>query len=347
MHPKIKIANRTIGTKYKPLIIVELGINHNGKLANAKKLVDEAHKNGAEIIKHQLHMPYYEMSIEAKKIIPPHTKKNIYDIINECKLSLEEELILKKYIESKGMIYLCTPFSREAANYLYDIDIKAFKIGSGECNNYPLIEHICKFKKPMIVSTGMNNINSVSKTVSIMEKYRIQYALLHCTNLYPTPSNLLRLNSIFQLKKKFKNAVIGLSDHSENNFSAYAALGMGCSIIEKHYVTNKKKIKGPDVSSSMNTNDLKELIRASENIFQALPGEKKPVFEEKKIMKFAFSSVVSTKEIKKNEILSLKNIWVKRPGTGDYLASELNKLIGKKTKVKIRANTQIKKKFIK
>ncbi len=347
MLPKIKISNRNIGAKYKPLIVVELGINHNGKLANAKKLVDAAHKSGAEIIKHQLHMPYYEMSIEAKKIIPPHTKKNIYDIIDSCKLSLEDELKLKKYVESKGMIYLCTPFSREAANYLNEIDIKAFKIGSGECNNYPLVEHICKFKKPMIVSTGMNNLNSISKTVNIMEKYKIKYALLHCTNLYPTPSNLLRLNSILQLKKKFKNAVIGLSDHSENNFSAYAALGMGCSIIEKHFVDNKKKIKGPDVSSSMDINDLKELIRSSENIFEALPGEKKPVLQEKKIMKFAFASVVSTKEIKKNEILSSKNIWVKRPGTGEYLANEFNKLIGKKAKLKIRPNIQIKKKFIK
>ena len=199
----------------------------------------------------------------------------------------------------------------------------------------------------MIVSTGMNDIRSITKTVNIMEYYKIRYALLHCTNLYPTPSNLLRLNSIFQLKKKFKNAVIGLSDHSENNFSAYAALGMGCSIIEKHFVDNKKKIKGPDISSSMDKKDLKNLISASKNIFKALPGVKKPVFQEKKIMKFAFASVVSTKEIKKKETLSLKNIWVKRPGTGDYLASELSKLIGKKTKVNIKANVQIKKKFLK
>ncbi len=345
--PFLRIGKRIISSKHYPAVIVELGINHNGNLRFAKKLIDEAHNCGAEIIKHQSHHAYYEMSNEAKKIIPPHTKKNIYDIISQSSLSFDQEEELKKYTEKKGMIFLSTPFSREAANFLNDIGVKAFKIGSGECNNYPLIEHVCKFKKPMIISTGMNDIKSIKKTVKIVEKNKIQYALLHCTNLYPTPNKLIRLNAIKELRDNFKNAVIGLSDHSENNHSVYAGLALGCSLIEKHFVDNKKKRKGPDISASMDKNELVELLNASRNIHISLPGKKVPVREEKPIMQFAFASVVSTKKIKKNEKFTRKNIWVKRPGTGDFLASKFEYVLNKRSNRDLDANIQIKKSYIK
>ena len=245
------------------------------------------------------------------------------------------------------MIFLSTPFSREAANFLNDIGVKAFKIGSGECNNYPLIEHVCKFKKPMIISTGMNDIKSIKKTVKIVEKNKIQYALLHCTNLYPTPNKLIRLNAIKELRDNFKNAVIGLSDHSENNHSVYAGLALGCSLIEKHFVDNKKKREGPDISASMDKNELVELLNASRNIHISLPGKKVPVREEKPIMQFAFASVVSTKKIKKNEKFTRKNIWVKRPGTGDFLASKFEYVLNKRSNRDLDANIQIKKELYK
>ena len=342
----IKIGERFIGPNFTPAIIVELGINHNGDLKLAKKLVDTAFRCGAEIIKHQSHHAFFEMSREAKKIIPPHTKKNIYDIIKNSSLSFEQEEKLKQYVEKKGMIFLSTPFSREAANFLNKIGVKAFKIGSGECNNYPLIDYICKFKKPMIVSTGMNDIKSIKKTVKILERNKIKYALLHCTNLYPTPNKLIRLNAIHDLKKNFKKAVIGLSDHSMNNHSAYGALALGCSLIEKHFVDSKRR-KGPDISASMDKNELKELIEASKNIYASLPGKKIPVREEKPIMRFAFASVVSTKKIKKNEKFTRKNIWVKRPGTGDFLASKFEYVLNKRSNRDLDANIQIKKSYIK
>jgi N-acetylneuraminate synthase len=226
------------------------------------------------------------------------------------------------------------------------MNVPAFKIGSGECNNYPLIEHICKFKKPIILSTGMNDIPSIKKAVQIMKKHKIQFALMHTTNLYPTPSNLVRLNALKEMKKAFPNIPLGLSDHTNNNFTSFAALGLGVSIIEKHYV-DKKSRAGVDVPASIDFLQLKELIKGSKEIHKSLPGKKKPVKEELDTMKFAFASVVSTKKIKKGEKLSLKNIWVKRPGTGDFLAKDLKKLIGKTVKVEIKYNKQIKKNYIK
>ena len=197
----LKIGKRLIGESYLPIVIVELGINHNGNLSLAKKLITTAKKMGAEIIKHQTHIPRDEMSSEAKNIIPVHTKENIYDIISKSSLSLEKEIELQKFTKKNNLIFISTPFSRDAANRLNKMKVPAFKIGSGECNNYPLIEHICKFKKPIILSTGMNDLESIAKAVKIIEKNKIKYALLHCTNLYPTPSKLIRLNAIDELKK--------------------------------------------------------------------------------------------------------------------------------------------------
>ena len=195
---------------------------------------------GAEIIKHQTHIPDDEMSIEAKKIIPVHTTENIYNIISNSSLSYEQEKNFQIYVKKLGMTFISTPFSREAANRLNRMNVPAYKIGSGECNNFPLIEHICKFKKPIILSTGMNDIASIKKAVKIIESKKIPYALLHCTNLYPTPPNLVRLNSIDEMKKIFPKAVIGLSDHT-GTITHPCSLGKGVSIIEKRFIDTKKR----------------------------------------------------------------------------------------------------------
>ena len=199
MNNSFKILNRKIGLNFKPLIIVELGINHNGVLKKAKKLVDEAYKAGAEIIKHQTHIVEDEMSSEAKKVVPGNSSVSIYEIMQRCALNESDELELKNYIESKDMIFISTPFSRAAAERLNKFDVVAYKIGSGECNNYPLIEHICTFGKPVILSTGMNNIKSIQKAVNIFDQHKIPVALLHTTNLYPTPIN----SSVFLLLFSF------------------------------------------------------------------------------------------------------------------------------------------------
>ncbi len=345
MDKYFKIGKRKIGQNYPPLIIAELGINHSGKLQLAKKIIQSAQKAGAEIIKNQTHIADMEMSEEAKKIVPVHTKENIFKIIKDSSLSEKQELILMKYTKKKNMIYISTPFSREAADRLNRLNVPAFKIGSGECNNYPLIEHICRFKKPIILSTGMNDIKSIKKAVSIFEKNKINFALMHTTNLYPTPSNLIRLNALNEMKRAFPGVPLGLSDHTGDNFTSFAAIAMGVSLIEKHYVDKKTRL-GVDIPASIDFHQLKELIKGSKEIFKSLPGKKKPVKEEVNTMKFAFASVVSIKKIKKGEKFNLKNTWVKRPGTGDFLAKDLNKVIGKTSKKDIKMNTQIKKSYI-
>jgi len=165
----IEISGRKIGEDYPPLIIAEIGINHEGSLEVAKQMVDAAYRAGAEVVKHQTHIVEDEMSGEAKKVIPGNAEVSIYEIMERCALSEKDEIALKKYVESKGMIFISTPFSRAAANRLKKMNVSAYKIGSGECNNYPLLEHIAKFGKPVILSTGMNTIDSVAKAVAIFD----------------------------------------------------------------------------------------------------------------------------------------------------------------------------------
>jgi N-acetylneuraminate synthase len=331
----IKIGNRKIGTSFKPLVIFELGINHNGSLKLAKKIVDSAIKAGAEIIKHQTHIAEDEMSLEAKKIVPINANKNIYDLIKETSLNEKEEWELKKYIEKKKAIFLSTPFSRKAVDRLVKFKVKAFKIGSGECNNYPLVDYIASFGKPIIISTGMNDVSSIKKAIKILKKRNVQYAILHTTNLYPTKHNEVRLNALTELKEIFPNTVIGLSDHTGDNYTSYAAIAMGASIIEKHFI-DKNYRKGPDISASVNSEQMYELLKGVNLIHKAMPGGIKPILRERKTANFAFASVVSNKDLKKGEILNKSNIWVRRPGNGDFSPIEYYSLLGRKIKKNIK-----------
>ena len=167
--PIFKIEKRLISINHKPLIVPEIGINHNGSLELAFKIVDAAKKAGAEIIKHQTHIPEDEMSNEAKKIKPGNSNKNIYDIISKTCLNEEDEFKLFNYVKKRKLIFLSTPFSRAAADRLIKFGINAFKIGSGEMNNLPLLGYISKFKKSMIISTGMHSIENVKKTVNFLK----------------------------------------------------------------------------------------------------------------------------------------------------------------------------------
>ena len=343
---RIKIGKRYVGIDYKPLIIAELGINHGGSLIQAKKLVDIAYKSGVEAIKHQTHVVEDEMTIEAKKIIPSHTKVNIFDIIKSHSLSEKDEFELMMYTKSKGIIFLSTPFSKLAVDRLIKFKVPAFKIGSGECNNYPLIEYIAKFKKPIILSTGMNSIESIKPSVKILKKHKVPFALLHCTNIYPTPTNLIRLNAINLLQKKFPEAVIGLSDHSKTIFPCLGAISLGASIIEKHF-TDTKKRKGPDISASMDQEEFKLLKFGAEEIYKAKGENKKPLTQERSTINFAFACVASTKNITKGEKLTKNNVFPRRPGIGDFLAKDYKKVLGKIAKRNIDKNTLIRKKDIK
>jgi N-acetylneuraminate synthase len=336
----IEIAGRKVGPDFPPLVIAEIGINHEGSLQTAKKMVDAAHRAGVEVVKHQTHIVADEMSGAAKKVIPGNADVSIYEIMDRCSLNESDELVLKNYVESKGMIFISTPFSRAAAERLRKFDIPAYKIGSGECNNYPLLEHICTFGKPVILSTGMNTIESVRKAVAIFDKHKIPVALLHTTNLYPTPTHLVRFGAMTQLHEAFQDKVFGLSDHTLNNNACLGAVALGASILERHFTDHMQRT-GPDIVCSMDERACAELIISSNEMWQMRGGTKAPVKEEQVTIDFAFATVCAIADIQKGEVFTKENIWVKRPGTGKILAEYFNDLIGKKATRAIQNDEQI------
>ena len=336
----IEINGRKIGSNYPPLVIAEIGINHEGSLKTAFEMVDAAKRAGVEVVKHQTHIVEDEMSGAAKLAIPGNADVSIYEIMRRCSLNEEDEIKLKNYVESQGMIFISTPFSRAAADRLERMNVQAYKIGSGECNNYPLLEHIASFGKPMILSTGMNTIESVRKAVQRIKKFNVPLALLHTTNLYPTPIHLVRLGAMQQLMEEFPDLPVGLSDHTLSNLACLAAVAQGASLLERHFTDHMQRI-GPDIICSMDENACRDLISGSAEIHKMLGGKKEPSAEEQVTIDFAFATICSIKPISKGEVFSKENIWVKRPGKGGILAEEFDGILGKVASTNIELDTQI------
>ena len=242
-------------------------------------------------------------------------------------------------------MYLCTPFSRAAADRLQRLGVRAYKIGSGECNNFPLVDHIASFGKPIILSTGMNDFKTIAKSVEILHQKSIPFALMHCTSIYPTPYSKVRLGAILEMRQQFPDAVLGLSDHSLSNYPCLGAISLGASIIERHFVSDKNW-PGPDVEISMDPPELKQLIEGSRILHQCLGGSKGILPEEQPTIDFAYATVVSIRDIMEGEVLTGDNIWVKRPGTGEIPAADYNKILGKTSLIDIKDKTQIKREWI-
>lgn len=338
--PEINLGGRLIGPDHPPLVVAEIGINHEGSLQTAYEIVDAAARAGVEVVKHQTHVIDDEMSAAAKKVIPGNASESIYEIMARCALSEGDERLLKEYVESKGMIFLSTPFSRAAADRLHRMQVVGYKIGSGECNNYPLLKHIASFGKPIILSTGMNTIESVGKAVNIFENYSVPYALLHTTNLYPTPPHLVRLGAMVELGKAFPRAVVGLSDHTIDNLACLGAVALGASVLERHF-TDRMDRPGPDIVCSMDPEQCRELIDGSRILHQEIGGTKGPVAEEKVTMDFAFATVVTIASVRAGESFTVDNIWVKRPGTGAFSAERYDEVLGKKASRDLAADVHL------
>lgn len=339
---EFKISHRMIGDNHPPVVIAEIGINHEGSIETAIAMADSAIDAGAEIIKHQTHIIEDEMSNEAKLVIPGNADVSIYEIMERCALSEEEERHLMEHVQQRGAIFISTPFSRSAVDRLIKFDIPAFKIGSGECNNYPLVKYIASFGKPVIISTGMNSIETVRPSVEILRKANVPFALLHCTNVYPTPPSLVRLGAMTLLKEAFPEAVIGLSDHSKTNYPCLGAVALGGSILERHFTDSMNRV-GPDIVCSMDPVALSGLIEGANIIFAARGGDKVPVAAEAPTIAFAFASVVAIKDIAPGQVLSESNIWVKRPGGGDFSVLDYEDLFGQTVRSHVRRGFQLKK----
>ena len=335
-----KIGNRRIGFGHKPFIIAEACINHEGNIEIAKKMIHIAHNAGVDCIKFQIH----HLENEMLKITPQsdNFKETLWDALNRTNFTIEQHKILMDLCNSLGIVYLCTPFSRIGADELDSIGVEFFKVGSGELTNLPLIEHIARKKKPMIVSTGMSEMYEIEETVNLIKSIGNDLILTHCTSAYPCPYEIVNLGVIKLLSEKF-NVAVGLSDHSTGIYTSLGAVALGACLIEKHF-TLDRKAEGPDHASSIEPFEFEELVNGSDAIFKASGSEKKINDEEKQIIAWARESVVSEEDINIGSTLTEDNIWVKRPGPIDDVipAKDYKKILGKDVNKFIPKNTQIK-----
>ena len=324
MTPSIYIGARSIGPDDPPLVIAEVGINHEGDLAKALRMVDDAAAAGCECVKFQSHVVEDEMV--PNDVVPGNASESIWDMMLRCALTKDEEGELKDYVEAKGLLYLCTPFSRAAALRLEEMGVEAYKIGSGECSNYPLVELIASFGKPVILSTGMNDLGSIAPAAEILRAGGVPYALLHCTSMYPTPYEQVRLGAIAELRHAFPDAVLGLSDHSRGIATCLGAAALRASILEKHF-TSDKSWPGADIPISIDPTELRDLLEGSRAVHAALGGSKTILAEERPTIDFAYACVVATRDIVAGEPFTRDNVWVKRPGTGDIKAVHFERVL--------------------
>lgn len=336
----ITIAGRQIGPDHPPLVIAEIGINHGGDLDVAKEMVRLAAGAGCEMIKHQTHILEDEMTDEAKSIFPPNADVSIWDVMARCALSLEDEAELKRYTESLGLIWISTPFSRAAADFLETLDVPAYKIGSGEADNLPLIRHIARKGKPVILSTGMQTIATLRASVDILDQAGVPYALLECTNLYPSPAEIVSLRGVTELRDAFPRAVVGFSDHSIGPEMALASVALGASILERHY-TDTRYRKGPDISCSMDPAELRFLIDRSREIWIAANNPKQRSAPEEDVYRFARGSIVADADLPEGHVIREQDIWARRPGSGEIAAFEFDAVLGKRLKRAMSRNTQL------
>jgi len=323
---EIVIAGRPIGPDYPPFVMAEVGINHEGDLSKAIQMVDAAVSSGADCVKFQCHITEDEM-IPTDMTPGEISKEKLWDIIKRCELTAKEELEVQAYCREKGVIYLSTPFSRAAADRLNSMSVPGFKIGSGECNNFPLIDHIAGFGKPIILSTGMNDLISIGKAVQTVQARGCPLMLMHCTSMYPTPYDKVRLGAIRDLQQTFALPV-GLSDHSLGIYTCLGAVALGACVLEKHF-TVSRSWPGPDVPISIEPQELAEMVKGAKAIWEARGGNKTILPEEKPVIDFAYATVVTIRAIAKGEAFTRDNTWVKRPGTGPILAKDFERVLGK------------------
>ena len=316
--------------KNHTFIIAEAGVNHNGSLKLAKKLIDTATYAGADAVKFQTFNADQVISKDAKKI--DYQRKNFKD--KDSQLSMLKKLELKdyefkelfNYCKKKKIIFLSTAKDLISAKFLNNLNVKAHKIGSGDIINHDLLSYLGKTNKPIIVSTGMANLKEIGDVFKLIKKKK-NIHLLHCVSLYPTALNLANLNTIPFLKKKFKVSC-GFSDHTLNYEASIAAVALGAHIIEKHITLNKKML-GPDHKTSLDPSDFKNMVNSIRNIDSALGSFNKVLSKkERKNIKLFRRGLVFNKDIKKYAKITSADISIKRPLTG--LKPEFKfKIIGK------------------
>ena len=301
-------------------IIAEAGVNHNGSLKLAKQLVDEAKKAGADCIKFQTFISKNIVSKNAEKAEYQNkntqTKESQLEMLQKLELSFKDFLELKEYCKLKEIEFLSTPFDFESIDFLFNLGMDKWKIPSGDITNLPYLIKIAKFKKPIILSTGMSTMDEIYKAINILrENGSSDITVLHCTTEYPTPFDEVNLKAMLTIKDTFK-VKIGYSDHTKGLEVPIAAVALGATVIEKHF-TLDCNMDGPDQKASLEPQELKSMVESIRHIESSLgDGIKKPTKSEQKNKVIARKSIIAKIKIEKGELFSEKNITVKRPGNG-------------------------------
>lgn len=330
----ISYFNRLINkSKGGVFIIAEACDNHMGSLEIAKSLVDAAVYAGADAVKFQHHLPHEEMLEDVPK--SKNFDEPLFDFLLKNSLNINDHVKLKKYCDQKKILYLCTPFSYMASKEISSL-VPFFKIGSGEFQDYWFIDRLSKLKKPILFSSGMCSESELFENVDYFKSINIDFAILNCLSEYPPIYEDMNLGFIKTLTERLDGTVIGHSDHSNEIFTSIIACSFGAKIIEKH-LTLSKFIKGPDSDVSIDPDQFKQLVNNLREINKTLGYRKKINRKEKIIRSWAYRSVVTTRDLKKNTKLSHLDIKTKRPGIG--INSKSYKLIiNKKLKKNVKAN---------
>lgn len=330
----IKISNKLVGENQPTFIIAEAGVNHNGKLEQAKRLVDVAVEAGSDAVKFQTFKS--EGVVTAGLNSADYAKKNIgkdvgqLEMIKSLELNYKDFVSLKNYCDKKEIIFLSTPHSFDAIDFLEDL-VPAYKFGSGDITNIPALRHAAKKGKPIILGTGMSTLDEVGYAINaIKSEGNEQIIALHCTTNYPCPLEDVNLSAMITIQREL-DCFVGYSDHTLGLSVPIIATAMGAAVIEKHF-TIDKSLPGPDHKASLEPDELKSMIKEIRKTEKVLGSfDKKPTKSEKKIMNLVRKSIVTKKDIEKGSIVSEDMIVIKRPGTG-LNPSDLDKIIGKKAR---------------
>lgn len=335
--------------KNKTIIVAEAGVNHNGDLKKAFKLIDVASDCGADIVKFQffkaekLVTKFAKMAKYQINNLNPKNGDNQFKMLKKLEITGIQQKKLMDYCKKKKIQFMSTPFDEESANFLHKIGMKIFKIPSGDITNYLLLKKIASFKKKVFLSTGMSNLDDIKNAIKTLNQFGTKESnitLMQCNTDYPTKEKDVNLNVLNTFKKKFKTS-IGYSDHTLSIDLPSYAVSMGSSVIEKHF-TLSRNLKGPDHKASLTPSELKKMIKKIRKTEVFLGSyEKKATTSEKKNMSIARKSIVASKYIKKGDLFSLFNLTCKRPGSG-LSPMLIPKLIGKVSKKNYKQDQIIK-----
>ncbi len=331
----MKIANN------KTKIIAEIGVNHCGKISIAKKLIDVAINSGADAVKFQTYITENFVTKKTNKAEYQLSKKNKnethFEMLKNLEFNEKDFYVLKKYCDKKKIEFISTPYDLKSVDILEKLKVKTYKVASADINDFLLHKKLSKLNKLVIISTGMANINDIKKAIHLYSKKNVE--LLHCVSSYPCEENILNLNNILLLQEKF-GLKVGFSDHTKGYEAALIAYGLGARTFEKH-ITLSNNMYGPDHKASLNPKDFKNYVNKIKKA-EIILGRKRKILlpEEKEMKKISSKSVTLKNDMKKNEILTYKNIIMKRPGLG-ISGFEIKKIIGKKVRKNIKKETQI------